>query len=637
MDNGSFRKVLGALEDALAVIERAADGSFCLLDVNRAWESRFGRSPTGSLPQPLAQALPFALATQAAAACERCLAARAPLELQVRAILPDGPTIQSWRLSPISESEPKHERVTLLSRTLPSDAALTRSERQYWNILEQTSDLIGHFDSSGRILYFNAAAIRAFALDAAHVVGRRPTELWPDGSDALELERAVAQTVLTGAVQHLEHKIDLSGGGHAWYQMHLAPERDARAQVIAVIAVGRDISPLKNVLEKLRKSEQQFRTLAENSPDHILRYDRELRVVYVNPAVERYAGRSLEQIIGTRVGEHPETSKFRLSVGLPWLRDAFARALQEGRPLEFEAQEITPSLGKGSLCLSFLVVPERDSDRNITGLLAIGRDVTHLKAVEAELRLLNATLEQSIAARTGDLETANRELQSFAHTVSHDLRAPLRAIIGFATIVKEEEADNLSERGRVLLERVCAAGAKLNHLLNDILEYSHASQAALSRRPVALGQLAREVADELLVHYPRAKVQIDALPEVCGDPMMLRQVLQNLIGNALKFSARREHPQVAVSWSLHDDEIVFHVRDNGVGFDARYADHLGKLFQRLHSEREYPGSGVGLAIVQRLLERHGGRLWAQGGVDAGATFYFTIPTAAPEIQPAAAR
>ena len=207
----------------------------------------------------------------------------------------------------------------------------------------------------------------------------------------------------------------------------------------------------------------------------------------------------------------------------------------------------------------------------------------------------------------------------------HEDHADYAAIFGFTTLLQEYEGAALSNDGRALLDRICAAASKLDRLINEVLEYSRAGQATLTRRPIALTELAREVTADLLVQYPQASLHIGELPSVSGDPTMLRQVLQNLIGNALKFSAHQAHPQIEVNCEHCDGETVFYVRDNGSGFDMRYAEKLGGLFQRLHSEREYPGSGVGLAIVQRLIERHGGRIWAKSEVGAGATFFFTVP------------
>jgi signal transduction histidine kinase len=266
-----------------------------------------------------------------------------------------------------------------------------------------------------------------------------------------------------------------------------------------------------------------------------------------------------------------------------------------------------------------------DESGRIASYVAIKEDISQQVEAERVIHELNETLERRVAERTTELEHANQELQAFSSTVSHDLRAPLRAINGYARLLLENERARLSEDGRNMLDRLVSNSTKLAILIEEILEYSRAGQKPLERGTVDLAKLARTVAEELSGDHPAAGVEVAALPLVEGDITMLHQVLTNLIGNALKFSAVRSAPRIEIGCRPENGETVFFVRDNGAGFDARYADRLFGMFQRLHSEREFPGTGVGLAIVKRLIERHGGRVWAESAPDAGATFHFTIP------------
>jgi light-regulated signal transduction histidine kinase (bacteriophytochrome) len=235
-------------------------------------------------------------------------------------------------------------------------------------------------------------------------------------------------------------------------------------------------------------------------------------------------------------------------------------------------------------------------------------------------------LERRVVERTEALEAANKELESFSYSVSHDLRAPLRAVDGFAKILEEDYGERLDAEGRRLLGVVRSSSKHMGQLIDDLLDLSRLGRLALGKRPVDMAGLAREVAQEL----PRgdASVDIGPLPACHADPRLLRQVWANLIGNALKYSGKRAGAHVEIGGREEPAESVYWVRDNGVGFDMRYVGKLFGVFQRLHGADEFPGTGVGLAIVQRVVARHGGRVWAEGRPGEGACFHFSLPRSA---------
>ncbi|MBI4988884.1 MAG: DUF3365 domain-containing protein [Rhodocyclales bacterium] len=264
----------------------------------------------------------------------------------------------------------------------------------------------------------------------------------------------------------------------------------------------------------------------------------------------------------------------------------------------------------------------------MAGILAVSRRarqrVAERERARSEIFELNASLERRVAERTADLERANRELEAFSYTVSHDLRAPLRAINGFSHLLIEGEGERLSEEGKRMFGRIVHNSNRLGELIDDVLEYSRAGRIALVPVEVDLERLALSVAHELQEAYPGAAVDVAPLPRAQGDETMLRQVLQNLIGNALKFSAGASQPHVEIGVREDHGRRVYFVRDNGVGFDMNYAGKLFGMFQRIHTGAQFPGTGVGLAIVQRLVERHGGEVWAESAPGQGATFHFTL-------------
>jgi signal transduction histidine kinase len=234
---------------------------------------------------------------------------------------------------------------------------------------------------------------------------------------------------------------------------------------------------------------------------------------------------------------------------------------------------------------------------------------------------------RQLAERTAQLEAANRELESFSYSVSHDLRAPLRAIDGFSKILLEDYSAALDPQGRHYLDVLRQNAERMGRLIEDILHYSRTGRQEITAVALSIEELARAVLAELLVGEGDRRIRLDVhpMPRAHGDPMMLRQVLQNLLGNAIKFTRPRPEAVIEIGGEMQAGDDVFYVRDNGVGFDMQYADKLFGIFERLHSKDQFEGSGVGLAIVKRIILRHGGRVWAEGKVDSGATFYFSLP------------
>lgn len=244
-----------------------------------------------------------------------------------------------------------------------------------------------------------------------------------------------------------------------------------------------------------------------------------------------------------------------------------------------------------------------------------------------QLRIDNAKLDKEVRQRTEELEAANRELEAFSHSVSHDLRAPLRAIDGFSSILVDELASIVPPDAERLLRDIRASAQYMSQMTEDLLRLSRLGRQSLVRQPVNVGTLVLEVLDTLhkIQREHPIHVQIGELPECIGDKPLLRQVFVNLLSNAFKFTSTRESGMVEIGCRRDAGANIYFVRDNGVGFNSKYADKLFAVFQRLHRSDEFEGTGVGLSIVQRIVDKHGGRIWAESVLGEGATFYFTIP------------
>jgi light-regulated signal transduction histidine kinase (bacteriophytochrome) len=252
-------------------------------------------------------------------------------------------------------------------------------------------------------------------------------------------------------------------------------------------------------------------------------------------------------------------------------------------------------------------------------------------ALVSELKSMNEELEQRVQERTHELEIANKDLESFSYSISHDLREPLRAVEGFCEIFRTEFAASVPEEGRAVLARIASGASRMTQLVNDLLHLARFSREPLQRVPVPMRALAQQVLARLTeaVGARPISVQVGELPDCCADPGLLEQVWVNLLSNALKFTAGRDPARVEIGALQQGTQSIYYVRDNGVGFDMRYAAKLFGVFQRLHSVQEFEGTGVGLSIVHRIVTRHGGRVWADSRPGEGTTFYFSLTGPAP--------
>jgi PAS domain S-box-containing protein len=271
-----------------------------------------------------------------------------------------------------------------------------------------------------------------------------------------------------------------------------------------------------------------------------------------------------------------------------------------------------------------------DSRDNLIAIIGTVLDITDQKRAEEEIHALNTELEQRVRQRTAQLEAANKELEAFSYSVSHDLRAPLRAIDGFSRIILEEFGPKLDDEGRRLLDVVRGNTHKMAQLIDDLLAFSRLSRQQMAYAQVDLAGLAAAAFAELNSQENGRQIEFKtgALPPAYGDRSMLRQVLQNILSNAVKFTRHKPRARIEFGGRASIGEAIYYVKDNGAGFDMEYAHKLFGVFQRLHGSDEFEGTGVGLAIVQRIVLRHGGRVWAESGKSGGATFYFALPTAA---------
>jgi PAS domain S-box-containing protein len=336
----------------------------------------------------------------------------------------------------------------------------------------------------------------------------------------------------------------------------------------------------------------------------------------------------LEVVFGLKPGEFRQTEEAMFELIHPadheLVRHAIARAFADQDEHEFEFRFLPRNRPAGWMLVRGKA--HKDSGGRPIRLAGIGIDITELKQAEGEILRLNAELEARVSRRTAQLEAINKELEAFCYSVSHDLRAPLRSIRGFSEVLLERYADRLDARGQEFLQRSCESSKHMDGLIDDLLRLSRVGRAELAWQPVDLSALAAAVAAELNKAEPKRNVDWVLAPrlQARGDERLLRIVLENLLRNAWKFTSKQSRPRIEFG-AIAAPEAAFFVRDNGAGFDMEFAGKLFGVFQRLHSASEFPGTGVGLATVRRIVNRHGGRVWANGAVNQGAVFYFTLP------------
>ncbi len=392
--------------------------------------------------------------------------------------------------------------------------------------------------------------------------------------------------------------------------------RGGRARIL-LAQEKKHADALRQSSEALHASEKQYRTLIENVHDGVYRLDPQGRFTFVNDLVVERSGRPREWFIG----------RSYLDVIVPEdrqrIQEIFA-ATMHGEPTPPYQTAYRRASGD-VLHIEVNSSPLVEGDE-VVGVLAVSRDTTERKKAEEELERHQHHLAELVEQRTAELKAANKELESFSYTVSHDLRAPLRGIAGFTQAIKEDYADRLDAEGREHLNRVLKATARMTQLIDDLLRLSGVTLREMNRETVDLSALVGSIAGELRKAEPSRQVQFIIEPGVTahGDAALLRLGLQNLMDNAWKFTDGRARATIEFGTVEREDVKAYYVRDDGVGFDMAYVDKLFVPFQRLHPQAEFSGTGIGLATVARIMHRHGGNVWGEGKPEKGATFCFTL-------------
>jgi PAS domain S-box-containing protein len=508
-----------------------------------------------------------------------------------------------------------------------ANEALREGRAQFETAFESLSEGLVLSALDGQLLHWNQAAVAMHGFSSPDEGLRRlpefadifelstlegvvlPLGQWPL-SRVLSGEQLSGWEIRIRRIHQDWHRIFSYGG-------RLVRNEQGRA-FLAVVSIS-DITERKRVEEELRHTERRFRALVEHGADSISLIDANNTILYLSPAVANVEGYTPEELVGRNGLEntHPDD--------LPLVQDVVAQLVANpGKPIPVQWRRRHKN-GQWIVLEGFAT--NLLDDPAVKAIVTNYRDVTERKRAEQEIRQLNADLEQRVVERTAQLEAANKELEAFSYSVSHDLRSPLRTVDGFSQALLEDFGPQLPEEGQRLIRTIREGAQRMGALIDDLLAFSRLGRQSLSRAvAVDMNALVREAIGELSSEQEgrQVEVRVAHLPRSKGERALLKQVWLNLLSNALKYTRKRAAALVEIGSAVENRETVYFVRDNGTGFDMRYAHKLFGVFQRLHRAEDFEGTGVGLATVQRIVHRHGGRVWAEAAVDRGATFRFTL-------------
>jgi PAS domain S-box-containing protein len=449
-------------------------------------------------------------------------------------------------------------------------------------------------DQSGVILYQNPATQKLFPNLTTHAVDHPFFNSW---------KQVIKELKKNNWSKNIIREVSIN---KSYYQQMIAPYEKNKMRIYAV-----DITKLKQVEEELRKSEEKYRKIVENTTNLIMMTQPDGIISYLSPSSKNIIGYTPEDLTGTNPDIfHPDDMKE--------VQRALSKALKGEKGSNFEYRIITKSGDVKWISHSWSPII---IDNKLQCIISVIEDITEQKEIDNKLRSLN----DNLIRRSFELAIANKELEAFSYSVSHDLRAPLRSIDGFSQALAEDYTAILDEQGKEYILRVRKASQRMGQLIDDLLKLSRLTRKEMTIEPVNLSKIASSILDTYKKEEPKRKVDLTIHNNlvVNGDPNFLRILLENLLGNAWKFTKKCKVTKIEFGKKQKEKETIFFIRDNGAGFNMKYADKLFIPFQRLH-DQEYSGTGIGLSIVSRIIRRHEGRIWAESKENKGTTFYFTI-------------
>ena len=508
-------------------------------------------------------------------------------------------------------------------KLLETGTKLQESQEEFRSTLYSIGDAVITTDITGCIRNMNVVAENLTGWKESDVVGRIIENIFnivnEESHEKVEnpVQRVIKEGLIVGLANHTlliskdGKEIPIADSG--------ASIRNGKGDITGVVLVFRDQTQERIIQKTLRESEEKFRIMANSMPQLAWVAHADGFIYWYNQRWYDYTGTKPEQMEGWgwQIVHDPAV--------LPKVMENWTESIAAGQPFEMSF----PLRGADGLFRTFLtrVEPWKDSEGLVVQWFGTNTDVESLKQAEGEIKRLNAELEYRVVQRTAQLEASNKELEAFSYSVSHDLRAPLRHVSGYVELINKRFQSDLPQKGQHYLNSIADSVRIMGILIDDLLQFSKTGRMEMHQSDFNMNEIVKEVRESLSQDNPDRKIEWveGELPFVNGDEAMLRLVWINLLSNAVKFTRPRKKARIEIGFSKAKKELVFFVRDNGVGFDMQYSHKLFGVFQRLHLTEEFEGTGIGLANVQRIVLRHGGRTWAEAEPDKGAVFYFSIP------------
>ncbi|OQP60090.1 hypothetical protein A3860_34745 [Niastella vici] len=497
-------------------------------------------------------------------------------------------------------------------------------------VVKQSNEAIYLHNPDGRIISWNDGAERIYGFSEAEALNMKIWNIVPEY--LLAETQEVVNHIFEGAeIQSLQTKRITKRGKIIDVLFSASVMVDANNNLKSIAITEIDITEQKQADEKikqlntdlqknllqLKEKEEQVQTIFRNAPDAVILIDEDGKIVNWNPKAESIFGWTSDEIMGSFLHETIIPKRFRAAHenGLKhFLKTGEGQVLN--KPVELPALRKDNTEFTAGISISPTIVKGK---YYFIGFIS---DITYRKEAESEIKQKNELLENAVT----QLNQVNKELESFSYSVSHDLRAPLRALSGFSQILEEEFTNLMNDEARRLLSKIQHNAQRMGTLIDDLLAFSKLGKKEVQKSLVNMEEMIIEILADIESNACHlSAITVNQLPAAYADPSLLRQVLTNLISNAIKYSSKAVSPKIIIGAFDENNECIYYVQDNGVGFSMEYANKLFGVFQRLHSNEEFEGTGVGLAIVQRIVTKHGGHIWAKGEQGAGATFYFTLP------------